>query len=74
MKGPRLLTCRIVVATFVFLISSFTQAQSTWTDGAGDDKWSSLTNWSTGLSPAGTLVIFNAVSYTHLDVYKRQGQ
>ena len=59
MKGPRLLTCRIVVVTFVFLIASFTHAQSTWTDVAGDDKWSSLTNWSTGVSPAGTIVIFN---------------
>ncbi len=59
MKGPRLLTCRIVVVTFIFLITSFTHAQSTWTDVAGDDKWSSLTNWSTGISPAGTIVIFN---------------
>lgn len=59
MNGSRFISCYLFVSAFTFLTSSLTHAQSTWVDSAGDDLWSSTTNWSTNASPAGTIVIFN---------------
>ncbi len=59
MNGSRFISCYLFVSAFAFLTSSLTHAQSTWVDSAGDDLWSSTTNWSTNASPAGTIVIFN---------------
>ncbi|MBE2282926.1 MAG: autotransporter-associated beta strand repeat-containing protein [Prosthecobacter sp.] len=59
MKGSRFLCCCLVVSNLLLQICPPAHAQSTWVDGAGDDKWSSTSNWSTNASPTGTIVIFN---------------
>lgn len=59
MKGSRFFYCCLVVSHLLLQICPPAHAQSTWVDAAGDDQWSSTSNWSTNASPAGTVVIFN---------------
>ena len=50
----------ILAVTAALLLPHFASAQSTWDDGAGDDLWSSFTNWSDDADPSGKTLTFNA--------------